>query len=262
MTLAAPASRTGTPRVGVARGLTRFSIVAMTTAVQPVPVQEGYDRWAPHYDDYDNAVIALEQPIVTRLLGRVAGLDVADIGCGTGRHALHMAEQGGRVTGVDFSTGMLGVLRTKLERTAPDAAGRLRLIEHDLGRGLPLPSASFDLALCCLVLEHLAALDTMLAELARVCRPGGRIVIADFHPEMFRRGLHARFRTAPTAEKLQIHGHDHTVSDYVMATVRAGLEIVEMAEYRMDADTAARSPSASKYVGEPMLLTLVARRAQ
>lgn len=232
----------------------------MRESLPILPVQEGYDRWAPHYDDYDNAVIALEQPIVTALLGDVAGLRVVDVGCGTGRHALRMVAEGAHVTGIDFSTGMLGVLRSKLERTDASAASRLELREHDLTYGLGLADASFDLALCCLVLEHLAKLDEMLRELARVVVPGGRIVIADFHPEMFRRGLHARFKPGPDAEKLQIHGIDHTISDYVMAAVRAGLEIVAMAEYCMDAATAERSPSAVKYIGEPMLLTLVGRR--
>jgi ubiquinone/menaquinone biosynthesis C-methylase UbiE len=225
-----------------------------------LPVQEGYDRWAPHYDDYDNAVIALEQPITTALLGQVSGLRVVDVGCGTGRHALRMAAQAAHVTGVDFSTGMLGRLRAKLEQSDSAAASRLELIEHDIATGLPLADQSFDLALVCLVLEHLPNLDEMLAELARVVVPGGRVVIADFHPEMFRRGLHARFRPGPEAEKLQIHGIDHTISHYVMASVRAGLEIVEMAEYCMDQATAECSPSAGKYIGEPMLLTLVGRR--
>lgn len=225
-----------------------------------LPVQEGYDRWAPHYDDYDNAVIALEQPIVTALLGPVSELRVVDVGCGTGRHALRMAGEGAHVTGVDFSTGMLARLRAKLEHSDVAAAARLELIEHDIATGLPLGDRSFDLALCCLVLEHLPNLDWMLAELARVVVPGGRVVIADFHPEMFRRGLHARFRPGPDAEKVQIHGIDHTISDYVMSSVRAGLEIVAMSETCMDEATAARSPSASKYIGEPMLLTLVGRR--
>ena len=232
----------------------------MKESLPILAVQDGYDRWAPHYDDYDNAVIALEHPIVARLLGDVSGLRVVDVGCGTGRHALRMVGEGGQVTGVDFSTGMLGVLRAKLERTDPASARRLDLIEHDLAHGLPLEDHIFDLALCCLVLEHVAKLDEMFVELARVLVPGGRIVIADFHPEMFRRGLHARFKPGPDAEKLQIHGIDHTISDYVMATIRAGLEIVSMAEYCMDEATAANSPSAGKYIGEPMLLTLVARR--
>jgi malonyl-CoA O-methyltransferase len=229
-------------------------------ALPIVPVREGYDRWAPHYDDYDNAVIALEQPRVRELIGEVAGRKVVDVGCGTGRHALRMAAEGAVVTGVDFSSGMLEILRAKLDAQRRQGGElELELVEHDLSAGLPLAERSFDLALCCLVLEHLPRLDFMLAELARVCRPGGRVILADFHPEMFRRGLHARFRAGEGAQKVQIEGVDHTISDYVMAVLGAGLEIVDMAELCMDVDTAARSPSASKYLGEPMLLTMVCR---
>src|SRR5690606_39486025 len=59
-------------------------------SLEIVPTREGYQRWAPYYDDYDNALIVLEQPIVTALLGDLAGARVADIGCGTGRHALRL----------------------------------------------------------------------------------------------------------------------------------------------------------------------------
>ncbi len=223
-----------------------------------LPPRQGYDRWAPYYDDYDNAVIALEQPVVTRLIGADPGDRIADIGCGTGRHALPLARAGARVTGVDFSLGMLQELRRK----RPPAS--LELIEHDLRAGLPLPDDEFDLLLCSLVLEHLEDLAGALREFARVVRPGGRVVLADFHPEMFRRGLHARFRVggnrgealapAPGPQKIQIEGVDHTISDYVMAILGAGLEIRSMSEHLMDAATAARSPSARKYIGEPMLL--------
>ncbi len=220
-----------------------------------LPPRQGYDRWAPYYDDYDNAVIALERPIVARLIGPDPGDTIADIGCGTGRHALPLARAGARVTGVDFSRGMLQELRRK----RPPAT--LTLIEHDLRAGVPLADDAFDLVLCSLVLEHLEDLAGALREFARVARPGGRVVIADLHPEMFRRGLHARFRVGgnrgapePDAEKIQIEGVDHTVSDYVMAIVGAGLEIRTMSEHAMDAATASRSPSARKYIGEPMLL--------
>jgi ubiquinone/menaquinone biosynthesis C-methylase UbiE len=222
-------------------------------SLEIVPTREGYERWAPYYDDYDNALIVLEQPIVTAMLGQVSGLRVADVGCGTGRHALRLANAGGLVTGLDFSPGMLAVLRSK----RPPAS--LRLIEHDLRQPLPVAAHEFDLVLSSLVLEHLPDLPAIVRELGRIARPGGRIILADFHPEMFRRGLHARFRAGYDAEKVQIEAADHTISDYVMAIVGAGLEIVAMAEYVMDAETAARSPSASKYVGEPMLLTFELR---
>ena len=67
--------------------------------------QEGYDRWAEIYDAEQNPLISLEEPEVDRLLGDVAGLDIVDVGCGTGRHALRLAARGANVVGVDFSDG-------------------------------------------------------------------------------------------------------------------------------------------------------------
>ena len=72
-----------------------------------VPVREGYDLWSRIYDEEDNPLVVLETNRVRRLLGDVRGLRVADIGCGTGRHAVAAAEAGATVIGVDFSPGML-----------------------------------------------------------------------------------------------------------------------------------------------------------
>lgn len=215
--------------------------------------REGYDRWAPGYDAYDNPLIALEEPVVRRLIGEVRGLAVADVGCGTGRHALRLGAEGARVTGVDFSSGMMAVLRGK----RPPAS--LQLLVHDLNLGIPLASRAFDLVLCCLVLEHLADLPRMMGELSRICRPGGHVVVSDLHPEMTRRGLHARFREQEGGDKVQIEGVHHGVADYVMAGLSAGLTIVEVSEHVMDERIAARSSSARKYLGEPLLLALKLR---
>lgn len=221
--------------------------------ITEIDTREGYDRWAEGYDRYDNPLIALEQPVVRAQLGEVAGLDVLDVGCGTGRHALWMAEAGARVTGIDFSSGMLAQLRAK-------QSDALTVVEHDFTQGLPLADASVDLVTCCLVLEHVPRLDAVLAEMARVCRPGGRIVVSDFHPEMLRRGYHARFREAPDGPKFQMQGEAHTVSDYVMATVRSGLQLEHASEHVMTEALAEQSRSAKKWIGLPLLFVLSARR--
>ncbi len=226
------------------------TIGPMTDPLPVVPPREGYDRWSTAYDAYDNPLVALEQPLVRRWAGDVAGQRVADIGCGTGRHALAFAAAGADVTGVDFSSGMMDVLRSK----APPAS--LRLVEHDLTLGVPLPDRSFDLVLSCLVLEHLPDLRTMVAQLSRIAAPGGRVIVTDLHPEWTRRGLHARFRETADAPKMQIEGVHHCIADYAMAGIDAGLQLEAMVELSMDEATAARSRSALKYIGEPFLLAL------
>ncbi len=222
--------------------------------ITQIPTREGYDRWAATYDSYDNGLIALEQPRVRDRLGDVTNLDVLDVGCGTGRHALWMAEHGARVTGVDFSNGMLEQLRAK-----PEA--NVTVIEHDLTQGLPVPDASADLVTCCLVLEHVPTLQPIFSEMARAVRPGGRVLISDFHPEMLRRGYHARFREDPGGPKFQMQGEAHTVSSYVMAAIGAGLSIAHASEHLMTEAEAERSNSAKKWVGLPMLFLLELTRA-
>src|SRR4051794_14314535 len=103
-----------------------------------VPTKVGYDRWSEFYDVDENPLVLLEDLHFPKLLGEVRGLDVADIGCGTGRHALKLAELGARVTAVDFSAGML-------EQAKAKARGKdIRFVQHDLSKPLPLPDAAFD----------------------------------------------------------------------------------------------------------------------
>ena len=129
-----------------------------------VPTRDGYDRWSDVYDGDGNPLVLLEEPHVARLLGDVRGLSVLDVGCGTGRHALRLAEQGARVTGVDFSAGMLGKARQK------PGAERVTFVEHNITASLPFAPASFDRVLSCLVLDHVPDVKAFFAELRRVCR--------------------------------------------------------------------------------------------
>ncbi len=68
-----------------------------------LPTREGYDHWAATYDTMGNWLLELEEPEVDRALGDVKDLDVLDVGAGTGRHAVRIAQRGARVTALDFS---------------------------------------------------------------------------------------------------------------------------------------------------------------
>src|SRR5258708_17507001 len=78
-----------------------------------VAAREGYDRWAETYDTDGNPLIALEERHIGSLVGEVDGLIVADVGCGTGRHAVRLAAGGAQVVALDFSPRMLEIARTK-----------------------------------------------------------------------------------------------------------------------------------------------------
>jgi malonyl-CoA O-methyltransferase len=215
-----------------------------------VPTQAGYDRWAEVYDTEDNPLVLLEERHIGPLVGDVAGLDVADIGCGTGRHALRLAAAGARVTAVDFSEAMLDRARAK------PGAEAVRFVRHDLAKPLPLESAAFDCVLCCLVGEHIADLPGCFRELRRLCRPGGRVVFSAMHPAMMLRGVQARFIDPDTGRRVGPRSYPNQIADYVMAGLGTGLRLDHLSEYAVDAELAARSPRGRKYLGWPMLLLM------
>ena len=111
----------------------------MTDSSSLEGVRSGYDRWALVYDHDANPLPALEEPFVRAACAEVAGLVALDLGCGTGRHALWLAEAGASVTAVDFSDGMLR------EAQAKPGAGRVRFVVHDLHEPLPFAGGTFSL---------------------------------------------------------------------------------------------------------------------
>jgi malonyl-CoA O-methyltransferase len=218
-------------------------------------VRDGYDRWAVVYDHDVNPLPALEEPLVHAALGDVRDLDVLDLGCGTGRHTAWLAAAGARVTAVDFSPGMLAEAQRKTE----DAS--VRFITHDLHEPLPLASATFDLVVSGLVLEHLRDLDAFFTEAHRVLRPGALAVLSAMHPAMFLRGAQARFTDPETGEKIEPGSLPHQIDDFVAAATRAGFVVEHLGEHGPDAAFAARYPRALRHVGHLTLVVMQMRAA-
>ena len=213
--------------------------------------RDGYDLWAPTYDTMGNWLLALEEPEFDRALGPVSGLDILDVGAGTGRHAIRLAAQGAHVTAIDFSEEMLARARAK-----PDAA-RVRFLIHDVTRPLPFADRSFDRVLSALVLEHIpvAGLRAFFGELGRVARHDGRIVVTAMHPAMFVKGISANFRDEADVQ-VRPRSYTATISDYVMGALAAGLNIVALSEHEVDESFTERFPRASKLLGWPALIVM------
>lgn len=214
-------------------------------------VRSGYDRWASIYDHDLNPLQALEQPHVRAALENVQGLDVLDMGCGTGRHALWCVEQGANVTAVDFSAGMLAAAREK------PFACQVNFLQLDLHERLPFANAQFDVVVSGLVLEHIRDLGKFFGEACRVLQPQGRAVISAMHPAMFLRGSQARFTDPESGELVQPGSVAHSISDFVMAAVGAGFQIESIAEHAPDAAFAQTYPRAEKYIDWPMLVVMM-----
>jgi ArsR family transcriptional regulator len=101
---------------------------------------------------------------------------VADLGCGTGLLAAELAPAVARVVGVDDSPAMLRAARRRCAGLA-----NVELLKGDLS-AVPIDTASCDAAVCVLALTYVADPAAVVAELARVLRPGGRGVVVDLLP--------------------------------------------------------------------------------
>jgi malonyl-CoA O-methyltransferase len=213
-------------------------------------VRSGYDRWSALYDQELNPLVLLEEPLVRDWIGDPSGLRVADVGCGTGRHARWLLERGASVDGFEASPGMLAQAAHKL------AGCDVRLHLHALPQRLPLEDGAFDLVLLALVADHLADLVGSFRELRRVTRQTGTLVVTMLHPAMNLKGITARFTDPGNGSEVRVAAFEHTFSDYVMAVLQAGWTVERLAERKVDADLVAQTTRAEKYLDWPMLLAM------
>ncbi len=197
----------------------------------------GTDRlvWGPEGLDEDDAAL-LGDP------ARLVGARVVEVGCGAGQGARWATARGALAVGVDLSMGMLRRSR------ALDAAGGVPgvpVVQAD-ARALPVTTGWADVAFSAYgALPFVADVDVVLAEVARVVRPGGAWVFSTSHPLRWgfpdvpgEQGLTATrsyFDRTPYAERedsgeLVYAEHHRTVGDWVRLLVGAGFDLGDLVE--------------------------------
>lgn len=129
-----------------------------------------YDSWyltpLGAYED------ELENALIFKHAGIVRGKTVLDVGCGTGLYSIRLSESGADVTAVDISSKMIEIARRK----AQDRGQYIWFDQADMAQ-LPYKNGTFDLVMSVTALEFAEDPLAALMEMARVLRPGGKLVV-------------------------------------------------------------------------------------
>ncbi|MEU1958566.1 class I SAM-dependent methyltransferase [Nocardia sp. NPDC019304] len=142
---------------------------------------------------------------LARLARPAPGADIVDVGCGPGDFARLLAHGAGRVVGIDPARQMVDYA-TARARDLPNCR-----FEVGAAQSLPLPDASADLVVSTFAMHHIDAAQrpAALAQMFRILRPGGRLLLADAHPTGPVLSAAVRVMARFAAHRAHDTSHDH-----------------------------------------------------
>jgi SAM-dependent methyltransferase len=187
-----------------------------------------YDLWAAGYDHQPgNLMLDLDEDLFAKLL---AGVDlrcrqVADIGCGTGRHWPRLiAEKPASLIGFDTSEEMLKRLREKFPGANAQLAAGDELFNF--------ASKSYDVLCSTLTLAHLPDLSKAFREWDRLLRNGAHLLLTDFHPGMLSRGGQRSF--SHEGKLVIIKNYIHSIEQIRQLATQLNWEEISYLERKVD----------------------------
>lgn len=116
----------------------------------------------------------LERQLILELVGDVKGRRVLDVGCGDGEFAVELKKRGAIVIGIDASAEMIDAAKSRSKLQSADIDFQVAMVEH-----LPFPAEKFDVVIAITILCFVDDAAPVFKEIARVLRPGGRLVIGE-----------------------------------------------------------------------------------
>lgn len=223
--------------------------------------EKAYDLWAAGYDDQPgNLVLDMDEALFSSFIKTVSleGKTIADIGCGTGRHWQQLWQQRpARMIGYDISAGMLQKLKAKFSRAEVYQLKNYRLVE--------LPDHCCDLIVSTLALAHMPESGKVLQEWARVLKPGGEMIITDYHPSALKEGGKRTFRHE--GKLIAVKNYIHPLEQVRAELRQLGLEEIRFSERVIDESVKAyyiqqrALPLFEKFKGVPMIYGLQIKKA-
>jgi len=189
---------------------------------------EAYDLWAENYDSQPgNLMIDLDEQLFTKMLNdlHVANKQVADIGCGSGRHWRKLFDKDPlSLIGFDVSEGMLNKLKEKY----PQA--NVRHIADDLFSDVP--DANFDAIVSTLTVAHIEDIEAAMKAWSRILKPKAEVLVTDFHPHILAYGGKRTFKHQN--KSIAVKNYVHPVYDMVELLQNHGFHLIEKKERVID----------------------------
>lgn len=193
------------------------------------PPAEGYNLWAPAYDAQpDNLMLALDEALFADLLAGwgVAGKTIVDVGCGTGRHwPTLLAQQPQQLIGYDVSEGMLARLQQKMPTAQVHLLDASSQLTHTA-------DASVDGVISTLTVAHITDVEYAIAEWCRVLKPGGHLLITDYHPTALARGANRSF--SHQGKTVHLQNQVHPIEKIKAELGQRGVGVLRLVERTID----------------------------
>jgi SAM-dependent methyltransferase len=224
-----------------------------TRGYRTVDVQTGYGEWVASYESIvENAMdIALLEALSQVPWGAIGR--AVDLGCGTGRTGTWLRSRGiPSIDGVDLTPQMLARAQA---RGVYD-----RLVEADV-TATGLDHEAYDLAISCLVDEHLRDLKPLYSEAARLTRSGGYLVLVAYHPHFIMAAGMPTHYTSGSGEPVAIETYVHLLSEHVTAGLGVGWTLREMKERVIDDDWLALKPKWERFRHHPISVVFAWRKS-
>ncbi|HEY8780545.1 MAG TPA: class I SAM-dependent methyltransferase [Mucilaginibacter sp.] len=191
-------------------------------------VVEAYDLWSENYDmQPGNLMLDLDEILFSKLLTtlEIKNKDIADIGCGTGRHWTKILKKGpASLTGFDVSPGMLNKLKEKFP-----AAETYTITDNHFSA---IEDYTYDMIVSTLTVAHIEDIEEALEDWCRILKYRADIIITDFHPDALAFGGKRTFEHQKA--QIAVRNFVHTTDTIKKILLRNDFELVSEDERKVD----------------------------
>jgi ubiquinone/menaquinone biosynthesis C-methylase UbiE len=193
-----------------------------------VNIRNAYTYWSATYDEDRNLTRDLDAIVTRETLRNWRFRSILEIGCGTGKNTVFLAEIGQNVHALDFSEAMINRAKTKVP------SDNVSFALADITKPWPDDAQSANLIVCNLVLEHIGDLPFIFSEVSRVLAAGGHFFVCELHP--FRQYLGAKANFQQDRQTTEIPAFVHHLTDFTNAAEDHGLTLTSLKEWWHEED--------------------------